>query len=55
MKTCSRGLQKATVRAGCRVVLTRVGRDMNAFNQLTANTADYLMLDAEVVNKRMVI
>jgi hypothetical protein len=26
-----------------------VGRDMNVFNHLSANMADYLMLDAEVV------
>ncbi|MBY4618999.1 diguanylate cyclase [Enterobacter hormaechei] len=42
------GLQKLR-QAGCRVVLTRVGRDMNVFSQLSANTADYLLLDADVV------
>jgi len=42
------GLQKLR-QAGCRVVLSRVGRDMNIFNHLSANMADYLMLDAEVV------
>ncbi|WP_370971591.1 diguanylate cyclase [Enterobacter wuhouensis] len=42
------GLQKLR-HAGCRVVLSQVGRDMNVFNHLSANVADYLMLDAEVV------
>ena len=42
------GLQKLR-QAGCRVVLTRVGRDMNVFSQLNANAADYLLLDADVV------
>lgn len=42
------GLQKLR-HAGCRVVLTRVGRDMNVFSQLSAHTADYLLLDADVV------
>lgn len=42
------GLQKLR-HAGCRVVLSQVGRDMNIFNQLSINMADYLMLDAEVV------
>lgn len=42
------GLQKLR-QAGCRVVLTRVGRDMNVFSQLSANTADYLLLDTDMV------
>lgn len=42
------GLQKLR-HAGCRVVLSQVGRDMNILNQLSAHMADYLMLDAEVV------
>ena len=42
------GLQKLR-HAGCRVVLSQVGRDMNVFNHLSANMADYLMLDAEMV------
>ena len=36
--------------AGCRVVLSQVGRDMDVFNHLSPNMADYLMLDAEVVS-----
>jgi len=42
------GLQKLR-QAGCRVVLSQVGHDMNVFSALSANVADYLMLDAEVV------
>jgi EAL domain-containing protein (putative c-di-GMP-specific phosphodiesterase class I) len=43
------GLQKLR-QAGCRVIFSQVGRDMNVFTHLTANMADYLMLDAEVVS-----
>lgn len=42
------GLQKLR-QAGCRVVLSKVGHDMNVFSVLSANVADYLMLDADVV------
>ncbi|MFL0340175.1 diguanylate cyclase [Enterobacter ludwigii] len=42
------GLQKLR-HAGCRVVLSQVGRDMNVFSHLSANMADYLMLDTEMV------
>jgi EAL domain-containing protein (putative c-di-GMP-specific phosphodiesterase class I) len=47
-KNLQRGLQKLR-QAGCRVIFSQVGRDMNVFTHLTANMADYLMLDAEVV------
>ena len=42
------GLQKLR-HAGCRVVLSQAGRNMELFSHLGANVADYLMLDAEVV------
>lgn len=35
--------------AGCRVVLSHVGGDMDIFNHLSANVADYLMLDPDIV------
>lgn len=47
-RNVQQGLQKLR-QAGCRVVLSQVGKDMNVFNHLSANMADYLMLDAEVV------
>lgn len=47
-QTVHEGLQKLRL-SGCRVVLNQVGRDMNVFNHLGANMADYLMLDPEVV------
>ncbi|EKJ3308447.1 TPA: EAL domain-containing protein, partial [Escherichia coli] len=34
--------------AGCRIILSQVGRDLQIFNTLTANMADYLLLDAEL-------
>ncbi|WP_236347914.1 diguanylate cyclase [Enterobacter cancerogenus] len=43
------GLQKLR-HAGCRVVLSHVGRDMSLFSHLSANMADYLMLDPDVVS-----
>jgi diguanylate cyclase len=43
------GLQKLR-HAGCRVVLSQVGRDMSLFSHLSANMADYLMLDPDVVS-----
>lgn len=48
-KNLQRSLQKLR-QAGCRVIFSQVGRDMNVFTHLTANMADYLMLDAEVVS-----
>lgn len=44
-----RGLQKLR-QAGCRVIFSQIGRDMNVFSHLSPNMADYLMLDAEVVS-----
>ena len=44
-----RGLQKLR-EAGCRVIFSQIGRDMNVFSHLSPNMADYLMLDAEVVS-----
>lgn len=34
--------------AGCRIVLSQVGRDLQLFNTLKANMADYLLLDGEL-------
>ena len=34
--------------AGCRIILSQVGRDLQIFNTLTANMADYLLLDTEL-------
>ena len=34
--------------AGCRIVLSQVGRDLQIFNALNANMADYLLLDDEL-------
>lgn len=34
--------------AGCRIVLSQVGRDLQIFNSLKANMADYLLLDGEL-------
>ncbi|WP_253383793.1 diguanylate cyclase [unidentified bacterial endosymbiont] len=42
------GLQKLR-RAGCRVILNKVGRDMNIFSHLSASMIDYMMLDEEMV------
>ncbi|HHL0032497.1 diguanylate cyclase [Enterobacter mori] len=48
-ENAQRNLQKLR-HAGCRVVLSHVGRDMNDVNHLNPNMADYLMLDTDVVN-----
>ena len=45
---CLQGLDKLR-RAGCRIILSHVGRDMDEFNHLSAHQADYLLLDPEVV------
>ncbi|HCN9554002.1 TPA: diguanylate cyclase [Escherichia coli] len=34
--------------AGCRIVLSQVGRDLQIFNSLKANMADYLLLDGDL-------
>ncbi len=34
--------------AGCRIVFSQVGRDLQIFNSLKANMADYLLLDDEL-------
>ena len=34
--------------AGCRTVFSQVGRDLQIFNSLKANMADYLLLDGEL-------
>ncbi|WMJ11007.1 EAL domain-containing protein, partial [Escherichia coli] len=34
--------------AGCRIVLSQMGRDLQIFNSLKANMADYLLLDGEL-------
>lgn len=33
---------------GCRIVFSQVGRDLQIFNSLKANMADYLLLDGEL-------
>ncbi|MFP1495543.1 EAL domain-containing protein [Escherichia coli] len=33
---------------GCRIVLSQVGRDLQIFNSVKANMADYLLLDGEL-------
>lgn len=48
-ENAQRSLQKLR-HAGCRVVLSHVGRDMNDLNGLNTNMADYLMLDPDVIN-----
>lgn len=35
--------------AGCQIILSHVGRDMEVFNHLSAQMADYLLLDPELV------
>ncbi len=35
--------------AGCRIILSHIGHDLDIFNRLTANMADYLLLDPELV------
>lgn len=47
-ESVQRNLQKLR-HAGCRVVLSQVGRDMNDINHLSPNMADYLMLDTDVI------
>lgn len=42
------GLQKLR-QAGCRIILSDVGGNMDLFNQLKPGAADYLMLDRELV------
>ena len=49
MRICS-GVYKKLRQAGCRVILSQIGRDMDIFTHLSPNMADYLMLDAEVVS-----
>ncbi|QJT81568.1 diguanylate cyclase [Kosakonia sp. MUSA4] len=35
--------------AGCRIILSRIGLDLDIFNHLSPNMVDYLMLDPELV------
>ncbi|SEL45621.1 PAS domain S-box-containing protein/diguanylate cyclase (GGDEF) domain-containing protein [Kosakonia sacchari] len=35
--------------AGCRIILSRIGHDLDIFNRLSPNMVDYLMLDPELV------
>lgn len=35
--------------AGCRIILSHIGHDLDIFNRLTINMADYLLLDPELV------
>ncbi|SFU05008.1 PAS domain S-box-containing protein/diguanylate cyclase (GGDEF) domain-containing protein [Kosakonia arachidis] len=35
--------------AGCRIILSHIGHDLDIFNQLDPNMADYLMFDPELV------
>ncbi|POT59618.1 diguanylate cyclase [Citrobacter amalonaticus] len=41
------GLQKLR-QAGCRIILSHIGRDLQIFNHLTPGMADYLQLDGEL-------
>ncbi|HEB1799193.1 TPA: diguanylate cyclase, partial [Escherichia albertii] len=43
----ARAIQKLRL-ADCRIVLSQVGRDLQIFNTLKANMADYLLLDSEL-------
>ncbi|XTZ39797.1 diguanylate cyclase [Salmonella enterica] len=36
--------------AGCRIILSHIGQDLEIFNHLTAYMADYLLLEPELVN-----
>ncbi|MGK9172906.1 diguanylate cyclase [Yokenella regensburgei] len=36
--------------AGCRIILSHIGHDLEIFNQLAPHTADYILLDQELVN-----
>ena len=46
--TAGRQLERLR-RAGCRVVISHVGRDLDLFNHLTRAVADYIMLEPELV------
>lgn len=35
--------------AGCRIILSHIGHDLEVFNHLSAHLADYLLLDTELV------
>ncbi|WP_437887493.1 diguanylate cyclase [Phytobacter sp. V91] len=47
-KTISDNLKKLR-HAGCRIILSHVGHDLDLFNQLTPHTADYILLAPELV------
>lgn len=36
--------------AGCRIILGQIGHDLEIFNHITPHTADYILLDSELVN-----
>ncbi len=36
--------------AGCRIILSHIGHDLEIFNQLTPHTADYILLEQDLVN-----
>lgn len=43
------GLQKLR-QAGCRIILSHIGRDLEVFNYLKAHMADYILLEQELVS-----
>ncbi|WP_318365016.1 diguanylate cyclase [Enterobacter sp.] len=45
----SNGLQKLR-HAGCRIILSHIGRDLEVFNHLRPHTADYILLEPELVS-----
>ena len=44
----SEGLKKLR-HAGCRIILSHIGRDLEIFNHLSAHMADYVLLEQELV------
>jgi diguanylate cyclase (GGDEF)-like protein/PAS domain S-box-containing protein len=36
--------------AGCRIILSHIGHDLEIFNQLAPHTADYILLEQDLVN-----
>ncbi|MFK3662161.1 diguanylate cyclase [Scandinavium sp. NPDC088450] len=36
-------------KAGCKIILSQVGQDLELFDPITAGTADYIMLDPEII------
>jgi len=47
-KTISDNLKRLR-HAGCRIILSHIGHDLEIFNQLAPHTADYILLEQELV------